>query len=72
MTTLQIDEETTSAILAAVYQYIVGENDYDVQNATSSSIKTNWQNVVPLQLGPNYHQLDLNKISPEFLQRNYD
>ena len=72
MTTLQIDEETTSAILAAIYQYIVEENDYGAQNATSSRIKTNWQNVVSLQLGTDYHQLDLIKRSPEFLQGNHD
>ena len=70
MNTLQIDDHTTSAILAAIHQYILEEDHTLAQNPTLINIKTNWQNVVSLNLGTNYHQLDLIKISPELLQTN--
>ena len=70
MNTLQIDNQTTSAILAAIHQYILEEDHTLAQNPTLINIKTNWQNVVSLNSGTNYHQLDLIKISPELLQTN--
>ena len=70
MNTLQIDNQTTSAILAAIHQYIVEEDHTLAQNPTLINIKTNWQNVISLNSRTNYHQLDLIKISPELLQTN--
>ena len=70
MNTLQIDDHTTSAILAAIHQYILEEDHTLAQNPTLINIKTNWQNVVSLNSRTNYHQLDLIKTWPELLQTN--